>query len=427
MNKKLFSEAMTEVNDKYYEEAACYQHRGNRTVWLKWGTMAAVLCFLISGTAALLNHGIRNTRVDEKPPVGSSDTTGTLVQGQPETALPLLTVTYNSSESMGFEGYMAYDISELINANPWNEEMELSTMPVFKNPLTYDTNYIATGADFDKMREFLLDIAGRFGLDANTLTITDDVPDEETMRKINEKLQIDGDPVPDGYFAPTSLIIKADGLEIEVNQAMTAKISFDPAVPLPVEYNFTHHAPYEDIVAVAEYLKTEYKEMIDIDDPQVNIYDGSYNIYAQQGYSIEFFDASGNDTEQILNYNFNRTAFYCDDEGKLFLARIYQPDLSENVGDYPIITLKEASELLSNGNYITTVPYEMPGSEYVKKGELIYLTREQEEYYMPYYRFYVELPEEKREYGLKDYGAYYVPAVREEYIANMPTWDGNFN
>ena len=418
---------MTEVNDKYYEEAARYQRRGNRTVWLKWGTTAAVLCLVISGTTALLNYSIRNSRVDEKPPVGSSSTTGTLVQGQPGTELPLLSVTYNSSESMGFEGYMAYDISELINANPWNEDMELSTMPVYKNPLTYDTNYSATGADFDKMREFLLDIADRFGLDTNALSITDDVPDEETMQKISEKLQIDGNPVPDGYFDPTSLIIKTDGLEIEVNQAMTAKISFDPAVPLPAEYNFTHHAPYEDIVAVAEYLKTKYKEIIDIDDPQVNIYGGSYNIYAQQGYSIEFFDAGGNDTEQILNYNFNRTAFYCDDEGKLFLARIYQPDLSEKVGDYPIITLEEAAELLSNGNYITTVPYEMPGSEYVKKAELIYLTREREEYYMPYYRFYVELPEAKREYGLKDYGAYYVPAVKEEFIANMPTWDGSFN
>ena len=48
-------------------------------------------------------------------------------------------------------------------------------------------------------------------------------------------------------------------------------------------------------------------------------------------YSIEFFDASGNDTELIINYNFNRTAFYCDGEGNLAMARIYQPDLSKKV------------------------------------------------------------------------------------------------
>lgn len=42
--------------------------------------------------------------------------------------------------------------------------------------------------------------------------------------------------------------------------------------------------------------------------------------------------------------------------------------------------------------------------------ELIYRTGEHEECFMPYYRFYVELPEDERENGLKTYGAYYVPA-----------------
>lgn len=45
---------------------------------------------------------------------------------------------------------------------------------------------------------------------------------------------------------------------------------------------------------------------------------------------------------------------------------------------------------------------------------------------MPYYRFYVELPEEESD-GMKTYGAYYVPAVEEKYISNMPLWDGSFN
>ena len=77
--------------------------------------------------------------------------------------------------------------------------------------------------------------------------------------------------------------------------------------------------------------------------------------------------------------------------------------------------------------YLTTVPYEIPGSEYVKKVELIYRTDEHEQYFMPYYRFYVELPEEEMENGRKTYGAYYVPAVDRSYISNMPTWDGSFN
>ena len=236
-----------------------------------------------------------------------------------------------------------------------------------------------------------------------------------------------GDTVPEGYFEPTKLIAKTEGLEIEVDKAMTATISFEPPVSLPAEYNFTDYASYEDIDAAAEYLQREYKDFIGFDNPQVNIGGGDYDIYAQQKYSIEFFDASGNETEQIINYNFNRVAFYCDDEGKLCLARVYQPDLSMKVGDYPIIDLEQAKDLLAKGNYLTNVPYEMPGLEYVEKVELIYRTGEQEEYFMPYYRFYVELPAEKHENGLKTYGAYYVPAVNGNYIANLPTWDGGFN
>ena len=46
MNAKEFSEAINEVDDKYYEEAANYQYK--KPLWLKWGAMAACLCVLIS-------------------------------------------------------------------------------------------------------------------------------------------------------------------------------------------------------------------------------------------------------------------------------------------------------------------------------------------------------------------------------------------
>lgn len=121
---------------------------------------------------------------------------------------------------------------------------------------------------------------------------------------------------------------------------MTAKITFDPAVTLP---------NYDDIASVAEYLKEAYKDLLGMDNPQISISLGNHN--------IKFYNAADNVVEQIINYNFNRTVFYCDDNGDLYIARIYQPDLSEKVADYPIISTEEAKGLLLNGNYITTVPY----------------------------------------------------------------------
>jgi hypothetical protein len=47
MNTKLFSEAISEVSDKYYEEAANYHCKKHG--WIKWSAMAACLCLIISG------------------------------------------------------------------------------------------------------------------------------------------------------------------------------------------------------------------------------------------------------------------------------------------------------------------------------------------------------------------------------------------
>ena len=58
---------------------------------------------------------------------------------------------------------------------------------------------------------------------------------------------------------------------------------------------------------------------------------------------------------------------------------------------------------------------------------MLYRTEPSCAYYLPYYRFLAELPEMGARDGLKHYGAYYVPAVESRYIANMPTYDGNFN
>ena len=394
-----------ELIDPAYVEAADTKMHKKKLSWIQWGAVAACFAVLILAGTMLLTQ----------------DESGI------NSALPMLSLSENTSAAMGYEGYMAYDIIELVNANPWNEDYEISTLPVYQNALTYDANFIASGADSDKMREFILDVAGRLGLDTNNLTITDNAPDEESTQKMIEKYQKMGETLPEGYFDPTELVIKAEGIIIEVDQSMTAKVSFDPAVSLPEEYNFTHFASYEDKVAVADYLKSEYCELIGIDDPQVNIYGGDYNIYNQQSYFIEFFDAGDSVVEQIINYNFNRVAFSCDDNGDLSIISIYQPNLSKKIGDYPIISSEQAKELLLTGNYISTVPYRLSGTEFIKKVELIYRTGAHEEYYMPYYRFYVELPKEEQKNGLKTYGAYYVPAVESSYISNMPAWDGSFN
>lgn len=410
MKKEQFSDVLNMLNDDIIEETDRIRSRKKkyRIRWWKWGTIAACLLLTVYMGAWVFLQQSSDRLIDF-----SNDSTD----------LPFLSITDEGSTGMGFEGYMAYDISDLVNGNPWNETTKLSTLPVYQNQLSYKENHTISGTNLAKMREFLVEIAGRLGLDTTSLVIVDDVSGEEIKQNIIEKMD---DDVWKVDFNVTKLISQTDGFKIQVDQTMTAEVFFEPAITLPEEYNFPHYATYEDITKLAKYIKDKYQGFIGMKEPQQNIFGGDYGTDFRQNYYIEFYNAGKDEVDQIINYNFNRIAFYCSN-GKLLLVRIYQPDLSQKLGDYPIITMDKARELLLNGNYITSVPYKVPGMDNIKKVELIYRTGDREKYYMPYYRFYVELPEEVYEDNLKIYGAYYVPAVEGTYLSNMPIWDGSFN
>lgn len=400
--------------------------------WKKWCAAAACLCIVCGiamGLPLALHHGEEQGSTSGEVP-GKERPQHLESEKDHMEELPMLAVTENAWDGMGFEGFWAYDASELVDENPWSGDAGILSLPVYRNKLTCESAYQVTGGDFNAMKEFLLEIAGRLGMDTEHLEITDNTPDKKEQEAVLEKL--DGN-IPEGYFDPTAVVARADGVEIEVDIAMTATVSFEPPVSLPQEYHFKHHASYGDIQEVSTYLKEAYGDLIGMDNPRVNIHGGGYDTSFRQSYDIEFYNKDGEITSEIINYNFNRVSFSCDDDGKLMLVRIYHPDLSDKSGDYPVIPVNEASRLLAAGHYITSVPYEMPGAEYIARTELVYRTGDREAYYMPYYRFYVELPEDDwqpgslKDKGLKSYGAYYVPAVDGKYISNMPLWDGGFN
>lgn len=150
--------------------------------------------------------------------------------------------------------------------------------------------------------------------------------------------------------------------------------------------------------------------------PTVNVYGGDYDFELNQNYQIMFYEGIGSLEEQIISYNLKSVRFTCNSDGALWLVSIGQTELSEKVGDYPIISAEDARQCLVDGKYITDVPYELPGKSYIQKTELVYRAGEFAEYCMPYYLFYVELPQE-RHGELKTYGAYYVPAVDPTFIS----------
>ncbi|MGN0493742.1 MAG: hypothetical protein ACI4F7_08855 [Acutalibacteraceae bacterium] len=329
----------------------------------------------------------------ETPPQTTKPTNGS------SSRLPMLEISEDEG-GYGCEAYWAYDISELVNANPWNKEVKLSTLPVYKTAA--DTP--VTDAEFAEMEKFLKEIANKLGLDDDKLNISKN---------------------------PSELSAESKGIKLKVDRTMFLTVTLDPAVTLPQKYDFSYYAPFDSMKNAAEYLKEKYSALFDQNKYALNIHGGDYDIYLRQHHYISFYCTEGDSTQKIINYNFNKIYFSPDDNGRLFLISIHRADLSDKVGDYPIITSEKAEELLKAGKYVTSVPHTLNGEENIAKVELIYRNAPWDKYYMPYYRFYVETPYEEmgdmKEYGLKEYGAYYVPAVEERYISNMPLWDGSFN
>lgn len=325
--------------------------------------------------------------------------------------LPLLTIAENGVLGAGEScGFLLCDPSELKDANPWSKDAILTTLPVYRSldSLMVNTEKRKEKKDLEIIRYFnhLLseekNIIKRLGKNPDTISF---------------------DPVKPYTYSITGI---GDGIRISASNFSDICLNFQPAVTLPEEYHFTKDASYEEIVKAAEYLKTEYHNLINMSFATANIYKMGYDFFGNPPfYQVEFFNAEGSMEEQIINYHFRTVQFCCDYDGNLSSIRFHDTDLSDKIGDYPIITAEEAKELLLKGNYFNYNNFsaEFPEEDFIIETKLVYPPWELE-YYIPYYRFTIEqhgeLPDYVKDRTLRNFEYYYVPAIESTYITNMP-------
>lgn len=397
--------ALSQVRGDFVEQAypgAVKARRG----WMKYAAAAACLCAVLAGALALGTHR------------GAPAATDTL---------PIIDIPELGAGTMGFEGCMYYGASEIENGNPWREDMVFETLPVFKNGAWDPSGAGAPGGLEEKeLRERLEAAAAALGTQ---------VLETEEQYAVETKTQ-------KGSGAVTSIAARteigtlrayADG---DINYDLWSNYPWNQAdgiepIELPEQYSFTHHGTTEEqALETMEYLTGVYADFLGFEEPAL-IVSGDYDIYGRYNRSYEVYDAAGDDVQDMLNYAFCRASFGPDDDGRL--SSVWLRDglsLLEKIGDYPIISIDEARQQLIDGQYQTSVPYEMPGEEYIARVELTYRSSRLEEVLLPYYRFYVELPEAESAgsgLGLKTFGAYYVPAIESQYIGNAEIYRGQFN
>lgn len=398
-----------------------------RSVWFKWGAIAACLCVLIiAGVIAFHafgtsedpvvdkniaeNQNMQNQEDSDLENQQPDSTASELAYASDELQIIELDMVY---EGAGFEGLMYYTIKELYEMNlanhPLDSTMEFDTLPIYKDEAHSDTG-IGIALSETQLNEIAQEIAGV--LDAEILEITP------------EKIKIDGRWMVYTVFAKTEqakITVYGDGkIRIDFSWYDIDTGEHNTTMLLPDSIN------NDDTEAVVNYWIKQLPEILNGQTYQTTLmseytFDGT--LLSTYGY----YEYSDDPVENLLNYTIRQGNVGLDEKGNLtYIIIVNDLTYAEKIGDYPVISVEDAKNLLLDGYYLTSVPYDITDKHTIAGVELIYKNPLYGEYIVPYYRYYVELPEETHN-SLKCYGAYYVPAIEQDYISDMQIYDGQHN
>lgn len=425
-NERLMQQ-LGEVDDKYITEAYPTANTAKKHVKrIIIGAMGA------AAAGVIMWQGISNipNRTPEKEAPNTSAPKNQIIEFPKNSSeLEIINTSNMSSEGMGSEIYMVYDISEITGANPSRANCEFTELPVFFD-CGHERYRVPRKFTTEEMEKRLKDIAGE--LTDEAFTPIDVRPDS-------------------GYYEA-----KAGDITLKIKDTYLI-INFGKAVDLPDEYGvFYRRDDREKAVKSINYLLEKYKNIIQLDNP-VPVISTNYDIDNNAGTYYYFYNDSEDPLTALMNYNFRQGSFtgetvrmddpykYANpydaykDTGDLITILIedsFSYKYENLAGMYPVISYDEAHQKLIGGDYTTTVwiendlPNGMNTDEIFFTG-ISYKRTEYHKYCLPYYRFLIELhPERSGSYvlseGMKEYGAFYVPAVSSDYLASENT-DTAFN
>ncbi len=298
----------------------------------------------------------------------------------------------------GSSYYDTEDPNDLESGNPWKPGAFLTHLPIFYQ------KYL----EQEPAPEQQLDCAQKFGALFGVGEITQ-------HERVNQ------------YF-------DFSGGQIEVENEGLLEIQFD-SIPFPEPDWFpenTADAEYEQALKMLDVFLNRYAKILGIEKPvSCTLYDSAhlYRLY------VEAYEGKGTLAEQFVAYHFNKVYFFYS--GKSLSISRQTSDGLEKVGDYPIISLQKAQQMLEEGLY-TSNPYGTETAfvstlEQIVKTDLIYFTN----YYnftVPFYRFFVPMPYSVvGDFHLINFPCdktvlqcYYVPAIPLEYVKDPSVFGMQF-
>ena len=361
-NKDIF-DALGGVDDRFISEAAPkktdFERQKPRSA-VRWLTAAACLCI---AAAVFLGYWLISPARLQKIPLNADGSSGL---------------------GAGAHEIIVRDMSEYTTGNPWSAEMKLKRLPVYKN---------TQSLSYDELLSTVRKTAEKSGAQIKSVT-QENLPECEWVVSENSLYAV---------RAETDI-----GL-ISAFATGGVNISFSE----PAAGNGTGRD-------AAEYFIKKYSSVIGFKNPVLCV-TSDYDINGTESAEYRVYDGSGGDLKRVKSYNFNSVYFDINENGGLESIRIGSVDGAKRLGDYPIISYKEAEKLLLGGEYISGSADGIENGnitrEKIRKVELVYSIDPMDAYFVPYYRFYVEL-ERSPAAGFKCYGEFDVPAVNSKYIAN---------
>lgn len=319
----------------------------------------------------------------------------------------------------GVEILYAYAPDEIGNDNPWNGNMEISELPVYKNLIYSDHSYLNSYLEEAEIKDIIEDTAGRLGLSAEGRLMASPWyigANEDVLYSVK------------GVYRGDKYGV--DQIGIEVNTTGEIKVDFGSGdtdgYKLPDGLSLDEGDSQRTAL---EYVAESFKELFGFENPTVNIERTGRDIYGKTGYDeLYIYDGAEDNTQNIINFSLNRARVSGSGDRLEIIWLNNRLDCAAYEGDYPIISLEEATKLLTEGKF-----YGSFGGEIVQNGkitedvivsaELIY--RSNDNYYLPFYHFYVKL--EDGEGDMNRYGGLYVPVVEEKYIIDCQLSMDHFN
>ena len=220
--------AIGQIDDAYVTEAV--RRKAGKTLWLRVCAAAACVALLVGGGAALYNR-----------------------YSYPD--LPMLTIPEDTEGAMGREGYFAYSFDEMNFHTPWTPDSRIRTLPVYDNSrrlgLHYTDEQELTTEEEASLKQEALEKAALLGMDTTALEFQ--------------------------YYAYNGYTLSDDHYTISLTEDRLHIYA-----PMPKDYTLETDASYDEKHRTAQYLLEEYRDVIGMENPYIDISKGDYDIYGEQ-------------------------------------------------------------------------------------------------------------------------------------------------